>query len=154
MVEGKEGGMVGGRGGREKRKEVCTCNPHCFGWCCTLQLAHPILGALRDTDKQWLIDLLYAFNSGMCPHVCVSLCACVYMCAVFSRLFLGGAAPPYCVNIPPYQCFRGCCTPLRMMACTPDLCSVIITKQLHTCKYTAIHYAIVMLAENRGWIRD
>ena len=54
---------------------MCTCSPHC-----TLQLAHPILGALRDTDKQWLIDLLYAFNSGMCPHVCVSLCVHVYMC--------------------------------------------------------------------------
>ena len=73
------------------------------------------------------------------------------MISVLSRLFLGVAAPPYCANIPPYQCFRGCCTPLRMMACTPDLCSVIITKQLHTCKYTAIHYGIVMLAENRGW---
>jgi 26S proteasome regulatory subunit N9 len=27
-------------------------------------LAHPILDTLRDTDKQWLVDLLYAFNSG------------------------------------------------------------------------------------------
>ena len=25
--------------------------------------------------------------------------------------FMGGAVPPYCGNIPPYQCFRGCCTP-------------------------------------------
>ena len=33
------------------------------------------------------------------------------------RLFMGsaavlrGAPPPYCACIPPYQCFRGCCTP-------------------------------------------
>jgi len=33
------------------------------------------------------------------------------MHSVLSRLFLGGAAPPYCAKIPPYQCFRGCCTP-------------------------------------------
>jgi len=31
--------------------------------------------------------------------------------SVLSRLLLGGAAPPYCPNIPPYQCLRGCCTP-------------------------------------------
>ena len=33
------------------------------------------------------------------------------VCIVLSRLFLGGAAPPYSANIPPYQCFRGCCNP-------------------------------------------
>jgi len=27
-------------------------------------LAHPILDSLRKTDKQWIIDLMYAFNSG------------------------------------------------------------------------------------------
>ncbi|XP_076349062.1 regulatory particle non-ATPase 9 [Tachypleus tridentatus] len=27
-------------------------------------LAHPILDSLRGSDKQWVIDLLYAFNSG------------------------------------------------------------------------------------------
>lgn len=27
-------------------------------------LAHDIINALKDTDKQWLVDLLYAFNSG------------------------------------------------------------------------------------------
>jgi len=27
-------------------------------------LAHPILDVLRDSQKQWLVDLLYAFNSG------------------------------------------------------------------------------------------
>lgn len=25
---------------------------------------HPVLDSLRDTDRQWLIDTLYAFNSG------------------------------------------------------------------------------------------
>lgn len=28
------------------------------------QLMHPVLESLRDTDRQWLIDTLYAFNSG------------------------------------------------------------------------------------------
>ena len=27
-------------------------------------LAHPILDAVKQTDKQWIVDLLYAFNSG------------------------------------------------------------------------------------------
>jgi len=27
-------------------------------------LSHDIINALKDTDKQWLVDLLYAFNSG------------------------------------------------------------------------------------------
>lgn len=25
---------------------------------------HPVLESLRNTDRQWLIDTLYAFNSG------------------------------------------------------------------------------------------
>lgn len=28
------------------------------------QLMHPVLESLRNTDRQWLIDTLYAFNSG------------------------------------------------------------------------------------------
>lgn len=28
------------------------------------QLMHPVLESLRNTDKQWLIDTLYAFNGG------------------------------------------------------------------------------------------
>ena len=27
-------------------------------------LAHPILEAIKNTDKQWIVDLMYAFNSG------------------------------------------------------------------------------------------
>lgn len=30
----------------------------------SLQLMHPVLESLRNTDKQWLIDTLYAFNAG------------------------------------------------------------------------------------------
>jgi hypothetical protein len=29
-----------------------------------LQLAHPVLETLKSTDKAWLVDLLYAFNTG------------------------------------------------------------------------------------------
>ena len=28
------------------------------------QLAHPILESLKGTDKEWLVNLMYAFNSG------------------------------------------------------------------------------------------
>jgi 26S proteasome regulatory subunit N9 len=41
-----------------------------LGWCFNVltltfeQLATPILGALEGTDKQWLSDLLHAFNKG------------------------------------------------------------------------------------------
>lgn len=31
-------------------------------------LAHPILESLKTTDKSWLVDLLYAFNSGNIPR--------------------------------------------------------------------------------------
>lgn len=31
-------------------------------WC--LKLMHPVLESLRNTDKQWLIDTLFAFNAG------------------------------------------------------------------------------------------
>ena len=57
------------------------------------------------------------------------------LASVLSRLFLGGAAPPYCaIRIPLYQCFRGCCTPIRVMACKTNLHSIIIiTKQLYIC---------------------
>ena len=67
----------------DRESNAQTCRLHGlltpFVPCGTLQLAHPILGALRDTDKQWLIDLLYAFNSGttcMFMFLCI-LCACV-----------------------------------------------------------------------------
>ena len=42
--------------------------------------------------------------------------------------------------------------PIRMMPYKADLYSIVITKQLYTCKYMAIDCAIVTLAEDRGWI--
>ena len=30
-------------------------------------LAHPVLETLKSTERAWLIDLLYAFNSGNIP---------------------------------------------------------------------------------------
>lgn len=33
-------------------------------WVWYLKLMHPVLESLRNTDKQWLIDTLYAFNAG------------------------------------------------------------------------------------------
>ena len=52
----------------------------CVGGC--WQLAHPIVESLRSTDKEWLIDLLYAFNSGVYMRVsaCLSVIACVCLC--------------------------------------------------------------------------
>lgn len=29
-----------------------------------LQLAHPVLDVLKDSNKAWLVELLYAFNTG------------------------------------------------------------------------------------------
>ena len=31
---------------------------------CLFQLAHPVLSALASTERKWLVELLYAFNSG------------------------------------------------------------------------------------------
>ena len=100
----------------------------------------------------------------MCQHIYICMyansasCGKIATASVLSRLFGGGgggggAAPPYCPNTPLYQCFRVCCTP-NMMACKADLYSIVITKQLYTCKYTAISSTIVMLVEDRGWIKD
>lgn len=36
----------------------------CNSIICVLKLMHPVLESLRKTDKQWLIDTLYAFNAG------------------------------------------------------------------------------------------
>ena len=55
---------------------------------------------------------------------------------------------------PPISVSEAAAPPIRMMACKADLYSIIITKKLYTCKYTAIRSAIVTLAEDRGWIRD
>ena len=36
---------------------------------------HPVLESLRDTDRQWLIDTLYAFNSGAVDRFQTLKCA-------------------------------------------------------------------------------
>ena len=54
---------------------MCTCSILLFcgsesqcnllsSYLITEQLAHPILDSLRGGDKEWIINLLYAFNSG------------------------------------------------------------------------------------------
>ena len=96
----------------------------------------------------------------MCQHIYICMyansasCGKIATASVLSRLFGGGgAASPYCPNMSLYQCFRGCCTPNKM-ASKADLYSIVITKQLYTCKYTAINCTIVALVEDRGWIKD
>ena len=73
--------------------------------------------------------------------------------SVLARLCLGGgAAPPYCANIPtPLSVSQRLLHP-PLESCNTDLYSIIITIQLYTCKYMAIDCAIVTLAEDRGWI--
>ena len=34
----------------------------------TLQLAHPVLESLKETEKKWLVDVLYSFNAGKDHH--------------------------------------------------------------------------------------
>ena len=64
------------------------------------------------------------------------------------------AAPPYGENSPPISVSEAAAPPIRMMACKADLYSIVITKPLYTCKYTAIDCTIVTLVEDRGWIRE
>ena len=66
-----------------------------------------------------------------------------------SRLFLGG----FIVQIyPPISVSEAAAPPIRVMECKADLYSLIITKQLYTCKYmyTAIDCAIVRVMQDRG----
>ena len=53
---------------------------------------------------------------------------------------------------PPISVSEAAVPPIRVMACKADLYSIIITKQLYTCKYTAIDCKIVMLVEDGDWI--
>ena len=71
--------------------------------------------------------------------------------SVFSLgCFWGVLHPPIVQIYPPISVSEAAAPPIRMMACKANLYSVIITKQLHTCKYTAIDCAIVTLVEDRG----
>ena len=89
--------------------------------------------------------------------VCVK-CVLHWLCSVYasvlSRLFLGCAAPPIVQIHPPISVSEAAAPPIRVIACKANLYSIIITKQLYTCKYTAINCTIVTLAEDRGWIPD
>ena len=73
---------------------------------------------------------------------------CLGAVTLLSGLFWGVLHPLFCKCTWPRQCFRGCCTPVRMMACKANLYSI---KHLYTCKYTAIDCTIVTLVEDRGW---
>ena len=58
---------------------------------------------------------------------------------------------PHIVQIyPPISVSEAAAPPTRVMACKTNLYSIVIMKQLYTCKYTAINCTIVLLAENRG----
>ena len=73
---------------------------------------------------------------------------CLGAVTLLSSLFWGVLHPLFCKCTWPRQCFRGCCTPVRMMACKANLYSI---KHLYTCKYTAIDCTIGTLVEDRGW---
>ena len=49
-------------GGLSREPDVTDTFPSCE------QLAHPILDCLRGGEKEWLVNLLYAFNSGKAVH--------------------------------------------------------------------------------------
>ena len=106
------------------------------------QLCHE-MGCVCD-----IVNYMYTHN--------VYAYAYVYVCMYASFLCFGWVLHPPIVdpNTPPYQCFRGCCTPIRVTACKADLYSIVITKRLYTCKYTATDCAIVTLTEDRSWIQD
>ena len=82
-----------------------------------------------------------------------SVCKHAAYTSVHSRLFLGVLHPLLSkYTHPPISVSEAAAPPIRVMACKADLFSIIITKQLYTCKYTAIDCTIVTLAEDRGWI--
>ena len=68
--------------------------------------------------------------------------------------FWGCRTPPIVQIYPPISVSEAAAPPIRMMACKANLYSIIITKQLLTCKCTAIDCAILTLTEDRSWIRD
>ena len=83
----------------------------------------------------------------MYMHACVP---------VFSLGFFWGVLHPLLSKYTPLSVFQRLLHPpaIRVTACKADLYSIIITKLLYTCKYIAIDCTIVMLTEDRGWIRD
>ena len=55
------------------------------------------------------------------------------------------ARTPLLSKYSPLSVFQAAAPPIRVMACKADLYSLIITKQLYTCEYTAIDCTIMML---------
>ena len=62
--------------------------------------------------------------------------------------------PPIVQIYSPICVSEAAAPPIRVVACKADLYSIIITKQLYTCKYKAIDCTIVTLVEDRDWIPD
>ena len=72
------------------------------------------------------------------------------MCVYSLGCFWGVLHPPIVPIYPPISVSEAAAPPIRVMACKADLYSLIITKQLHTCKYTAIDCTIVTLRIGAG----
>ena len=51
------------------------------------QLAHPVLESLKGTPHGWLIELLYAFNSGMFSPLSTMYSSSWYMYTVFHNIY-------------------------------------------------------------------
>ena len=54
-----------------------------------LQLAHEVLRALQGTEQSWLVDLLYAFNSGIDIYSLLFLCSimhCIFNACIFAEV--------------------------------------------------------------------
>ena len=65
--------------------------------------------------------------------------------------FFGGVLHPPIVQIyPPISVSEAAALHIRMMACKADLYSIMVTKQLYTCKYMAIDCTIVTLTKIGG----
>ena len=65
--------------------------------------------------------------------------------------FFGGVLHPPIVQIyPPISVSEAAAPHIRMMACKANLYSIIVTKQLYTCKYMAIDCTIVTLTKIGG----
>ena len=79
----------------------------------------------------------------------------MYACMPVFSVLGGCCTPLLSIQIhPPISVSEAAALPIRVMACKVDLYSIVITKQLYTCKYTATDCTIVTLAEDRGWIQD
>ena len=59
-----------------KKKRPCSISIICL----FSQLAHPVLESLKGTPHGWLIELLYAFNSGMFSPLSTMYSSSWYMC--------------------------------------------------------------------------